>query len=119
MRREDDQQLWDLLGRAPEPPPVSDFFARDVLRRIRQEPSRFEQLQSLFRLQWLAPAAAAAVVVIGTVIAFQHPFSRLTNPKDSADAVAQIDPQDFEVVADLDVLIASDEGNLWDDNQSL
>jgi hypothetical protein len=33
--------------------------------------------------------------------------------------VAQIDPQDFEVVADLDVLIASDETGLWDENQSL
>jgi hypothetical protein len=57
---------------------------------------------------------------VGALIAIEHPFSRLTSGKDStSDVVAQIDPQDFEVVADLDVLIASDEGSLWDDNQTL
>jgi len=35
------------------------------------------------------------------------------------DAVAKIDPQDYEVVADLDELLASDENSLWDDNQTL
>lgn len=114
MRREDDQQLWDLLGRAAQPPRASDFFARDVVRRIRQEPRGWERFQRW--TQWLIPATAAAVVLIGTVIAFEHPF----NGKDATpDVVAQIDPQDFEVVADLDVLVASDESNLWDDDQNL
>jgi hypothetical protein len=33
--------------------------------------------------------------------------------------VAKIDPQDFEVVADLDDLLASDEGSLWDEKPTL
>jgi len=33
--------------------------------------------------------------------------------------IAQIDVQDYEVVADLDNLLASDENSPWDDNSSL
>jgi hypothetical protein len=35
------------------------------------------------------------------------------------DVVAKIDPQDFEVVADLDELLAWDEESLWNGHQSL
>ena len=35
------------------------------------------------------------------------------------DVVASIDPQDYEVVADLDYLIASEDDNTWDDDDSL
>ena len=119
MRREDDQQLWDLLGHAAEPPPLSDFFARDVVRRIRQEPRRLERLRAWFNLRWLIPATAAAVVVIGAILSIGHPFSRSTIQETTPDVVAQIDPQDFEVVADLDVLVGSDESSLWEDDQTL
>jgi len=120
MRREDDQQLWDLLGRAPSPPPFSDFFARDVIRRIRQEPARFEQIRVWFSLRRLIPATAITIALIGAALFLRHPVSQpATGIENAQDVVAQIDPQDFEVVADLDVLIASDETGLWDENQSL
>ena len=35
MKRDDDQELWDLLGQAAEPK-ISPFFARNVLREIRK-----------------------------------------------------------------------------------
>jgi hypothetical protein len=35
------------------------------------------------------------------------------------DVVAKIDPQDYDVVADLDELITSDDNNLWDDKPTL
>src|SRR5436189_171653 len=35
MKREDDQELWDLLGQAAEPK-VSPYFARNVSREVRQ-----------------------------------------------------------------------------------
>ena len=37
MNRDDDQQLWDLLGPGAKAR-VSPFFARNILRQIRQEP---------------------------------------------------------------------------------
>jgi hypothetical protein len=120
MRREDDQQLWDLLGRAPSSPHLSDFFARNVVRRIREEPKRFEHFRVWFSLRRLIPATAMAMALIGAALFFRHPVSLPTAAAENAqDVVAQIDPQDFEVIADLDVLIASDETGLWDENQSL
>ena len=36
------------------------------------------------------------------------------------DIIAAIDPQDYDVIADLDELLTTDENNLWDeDTQTL
>ena len=118
MRREDDQELWDLLGRAAQPE-LSAFFARNVIRRIRQEPQRFARFRALFNLRRLIPASALAVAVIGAAIVIQHPKTPRAASDSAPDIVAKIDPQDYEVVADLDELLASDENNLWDENHSL
>jgi hypothetical protein len=125
MRREDDQHLWDLLATGPEPR-LSDFFARDVVRRIRQEPRRFEWARSGLRMRRLVPASALAVAVAtALIIAGRHwelP-SVATSPSVATDgepaAVAKIDLQDYDVVADLDELLAADKNSLWDENQTL
>ena len=44
MDREDDKELWDVLGRVPEPT-LSPFFARNVVRSVRQEATRFERMR--------------------------------------------------------------------------
>ena len=41
------------------------------------------------------------------------------SPENAPDVVAKIDPQDYDVVADLDDLIAWDENSLWDEKPSL
>jgi anti-sigma-K factor RskA len=118
MQREDDQQLWDLLGRTAEPK-LSPFFARNVLRGIRQEASRSGRAQNWFSLRRLVAASAVAVVVIGMAIA-THPAGWLQkSPEREPDVVAKIDPQDFDVVADLDELLAWDEDNLWNETPTL
>lgn len=119
MRREEDRQLWDLLGRGAPPPRVSEFFARNVVRKTRQQTSRFERLQSWLNLRRLIPATVALALVVGSIVLMEHPFARPRAVENTPEVVAKIDPQDFEVVADLDVLLASDETSLWDDNQSL
>ena len=63
MNRDDDQQLWDLLGQAAEPR-VSSFFARNILRQIRQDPPA----GSWLRLRILVPAFGGAVIVIAAAI---------------------------------------------------
>jgi hypothetical protein len=117
MKREDDEQLWDILGQAAQPQ-LSPFFARDVIRRIRQEPRRFDRLRTWFSLGRLIPASALAAALIVTMIMTHHPALQKA-PEMEPDVVAKIDPQDYEVVADLDELIASDENSLWDENQTL
>jgi hypothetical protein len=117
MDREDDKQLWDVLGRIPKPT-LSPFFARNVVRTVRQEATRFERVRSWLGWRRLAAASAVVIVVIGTAIATHHPVSHATDTNDS-DVVAKIDPQDYDVVADLDELIAWDENSVWEDKPTL
>jgi hypothetical protein len=117
MNREDDEKLWELLGKAAEPK-ISPFFARNVLRQVRHQ-SRPASIKSWFRLRRLIPVSAmAAAVILALVLAREGAFQQNQVPNEP-DPVAKIDPQDYEVVADLDELLASDENSLWDENSSL
>jgi hypothetical protein len=117
MDRDDDKQLWDILGRVPEPK-LSPFFARNVVRSVRQAASRFERMRSWFSWRRLAAASAVVIVVIGMAVATHHPASQDTAADDS-EVIAKIDPQDYDVVADLDELIAWDENTVWEDKPTL
>jgi hypothetical protein len=70
MEPEDDKQLWDVLGRVPGPA-LSPFFARNVVRQIRQKSTRFERARNWFSLRRLVAASAVAIVVVGMAIATQ------------------------------------------------
>ena len=115
MKREDDEQLWDFLGRLA-PPQVSPFFSRNVARTVREQVSPSTSLRSWLR--WLVPTSVAATALIAGLIGLHHPATWPTRTSDD-DVVAKVDPQDYEVVDDLDQLLASDENSLWDDNQTL
>src|ERR1051326_337394 len=117
MERQDDNDLWDILGRVPEPT-ISPFFARNVLRKIRQEATGLGRARHWLSLRRLAAASAVAVAVVGMAIATHHPVSQRASANDS-DVVAKIDPQDYDVVADLDELIAWDENTVWEEKPSL
>ncbi|PYL28744.1 MAG: hypothetical protein DMF45_08255 [Verrucomicrobia bacterium] len=119
MKREEDQQLWDLLGQTTQRQ-LSPFFARNVVRRIREQPpDRFERLRSWLTPRKLVPVTGLVVAVIAVILAAHQPATR--NQADSApDVIAAIDPQDYDVVADLDELLVTDESSLWDeDTQTL
>jgi anti-sigma-K factor RskA len=118
MDREDDKELWDILGRIPEAK-LSPFFARDVVRTIRQKAPGFERMRSWFSWRRLAAASAVVVVVIGMAIATHHPVSQTPAAVNDSDVVAKIDPQDYDVVADLDELIAWDENSVWEEKPTM
>lgn len=111
MKREDDQELWDLLGKA-DAPALSPFFARNVVRQVRQEPDWRENIWRWFSPRRVIPAAAVALALIATTLSIRVPNA---SDENVPDTVAQLDPQDYEVVADLDDLIAMEEDGLWDD----
>lgn len=117
MRREDDQELWDLLGET-KAPAVSPFFARNVVRQVRQDTAG-----RLNFLRWLRPRILAPVGVFALALTFAGVSAdrmlRQGTGDNPPDIVASIDPQDYEVVADLDNLIASEDDNTWDDDDSL
>jgi hypothetical protein len=118
MDPEDDKELWDVLGRVPGPK-LSPFFARNVLRSVRQEGTRFERMRRWFSWRRLAAASAVVIVAIGMAMATHQPPSQSRAANDPDVVVAKIDPQDYDVVADLDELIAWDENTVWEDKPTL
>jgi hypothetical protein len=117
MEPQDDKELWDVLGRLPEPT-LSPFFARNVLREIRQKPTHFARVRNWLSVRKLVGASAVAAVVVAVALVAHYPGPRTTLSNDS-DVVAKIDPQDYDVVADLDELIAWDENSVWEDRPTL
>src|SRR5215475_9845302 len=117
MEPQDDKELWDVLGRLSEPT-LSPFFARNVLRKIRQEPTHFERVRKWFSLRKLIGASSAVAVVVALALVTHHPGPRTASSND-LDVVTKIDPQDYDVVADLDELIAWDENSVWEDKPTL
>jgi len=111
MKREDDEKLWDLLGRSAERQ-VSPFFARNVLRKIRN--ARGEAKPSWFDLRWLVPASGVAIAIIAA-LSFRLEMPGLNQSRPSADKVALIEAQDSELMADLDELVAADDNSSLDD----
>jgi len=117
MEPHDDKELWDVLGRLSKPT-LSPFFARNVLRKIRQEPSLFERARNWFSARKVVAASAVAAVFVALALVTHYPGPRTTSSNDS-DVVAKVDPQDYDVVADLDALIAWDENDVWEDRPTL
>ena len=115
-KHEDHDNLWTLLGKA-RPTKASPAFTRNVLRRLRMEesipePSFVEWLRSGW--SWLQLAGTATVVAI--VLAFMHsgaPNGRQMAAADSAAIDEVVHSADFSVIANLDVLMAMDENDLW------
>ena len=115
MKREDDQQLWDILGQA-RPTEVSPLFARNVVRTVREQPKHSEWLRHLLGPGKLIPAMALAVAVATILVMRQPAALQLAPADDTPEVIAAIDPQDYDVVADLDELMAADDNTLWDDD---
>ncbi|MBA2622995.1 MAG: hypothetical protein H0U88_05165 [Chthoniobacterales bacterium] len=116
MEREDDQKLWDLLGEAPQPF-VSPFFSRNVIRRVREVGGWRETVTGWFTSRRLIPATALALAIGFAAVSIQPAADKEAD--DLPEAVSVIDPQDYEVVADLDDLLAAEDDNVWDDPESL
>ena len=117
MEPQDDKELWDVLGRLPEPT-LSPFFPRNVLREIRQKPNYFERVRTWFSVRKVVGASAVTAVVAALALFTHYPGPRTTSSTDS-DVVTRVDPQDYDVVADLDELIAWDENSVWEEKPTM
>jgi anti-sigma factor RsiW len=111
MKREEDEKLWDLLRRATEPS-ASPFFARNVMRKLRQAQGESSPSRSWY-LRWLVPAAGVAVVIIAG-LALPTQIIKQHRSDSRSEIVALADNQDTELMADLEDLMGSDESALED-----
>lgn len=113
MKREDDEKLWDLLGQAPEPK-ISPFFARNVLRETRK-PAGWANLREWFTVRRLIPAASLLVALMAVVFLWmQTSLGPQADPE--SEMLANMNAQDYEVMADLDDLLASEDSNSLDES---
>jgi hypothetical protein len=113
MKREEDEKLWDLLGHSAEPK-VSPFFARNVVRKIRQAQGE-APARPWWNLRWAVPAAGVAVAIIAAFsLRVQMPKQSHSDP--GGDSVAMAEAQDGDLITDLDDLFASDDSNSLDDS---
>jgi hypothetical protein len=108
MKREEDEKLWDLLGRATEPT-ASPFFARNVLRKLREAQGESSPNRNWY-LRWLVPAAGMAVVIIAG-LALPTQIIKQQRPNSRPETVALADGQDNDLIADLDDLMAADDSS--------
>ena len=119
MNRDDDQELWDLLGKS-QPQTLSPFFARNVVRQVRQEPNWRERAFGWLPLRRAIPALAAAVVICAaTFFTLSNEQPPTVAEEEVPEVVAKLDVEDYEVVADLDTLLALQEDDSWDDTSTL
>ena len=109
MKREEDEKLWDLLGRATEPT-ASPFFARNVLRKLREAQGESSPNRSWY-LRWLIPAAGVAVVIIAG-LALPTQIIKQQRAASRPEIVALAESQDNDLIADLDDLMGFDDSSL-------
>jgi hypothetical protein len=112
MKREDDEKLWDLLGQAAEPK-ISPFFARNVLRETRKSGGRVSPREWL-TVRRLVPAVSLVVALMAVAfLRMQTPVGPLADP---TAEWSNANAQDYEVMADVEDLLASEDGNSLDDS---
>jgi hypothetical protein len=111
---EENDELWQLLGKARKPD-VSPFFARNVLRQIRtsqqEKTGVFSWLRSHLRPVMLSAAAAVLLAVSAG-----H-FLPNSTPGKSTEIAQQLPiKNDYEVITNLDELLAYEQSSIWLDD---
>jgi hypothetical protein len=113
MNREDDQQLWDLLGKS-EAPEASPFFARNVLRAIRATESLGPRWSHWLRARVLIPSSAVAAAVVAALISLHSPTVQKPSRGGGLRSIAQSEAEDADLAADIDDLIGGDDDTAAD-----
>ena len=112
MKRDDDQALWDVLGKRSAPE-LSPFFSRNVLRAVRQQAQETGWrgvFDAWLRPRRLVPATAVALALFtGAVMLQQHVQESDGLGDTPPELLAGIDPQDLEIVAELEDLLAEED----------
>lgn len=106
MNRDDDQKLWDLLGKA-EAPQASPFFSRNILRAVRVEPRSFTGLRSLFLWPRIAAVGGLSAAILLAGLAAHHSWNGQELRQSNSVAVSKVSgDEDFDT--DIDDLVAND-----------
>lgn len=114
-----DPELWDLLGKADRPTPVSPFFARNVLREVRLAEARKADSGAAGFLKGLLArwrmitggATVAAALALAATLALHAPHDPATPGTAQVTTTAAYDA---EIITQLDELL--DDDSIWLDS---
>jgi hypothetical protein len=115
MKDDENDDLWEFLGKAREPK-VSSFFTANVMRRIREEeaqPKGFAAVVEWLRKKWFIPATAAAFGVALMAVAPERASVVFHEPTVDDMALAVAETSEFNMIAELDTLVAADHNAIW------
>ena len=107
--------LWHLLGKARQTR-VSPFFARNVAREVRAQKQSEPGFFALLQRRWQFALASAAVASVIAAAGWQ--YWQADSSGGSSDQLTVIarqlsDSPVYDVISDLDELIASEETSVW------
>jgi hypothetical protein len=111
MNTEEQDDLWELLGRSKAPAP-SPFFSRNVLRAIREEAQEKPGLLLWLRRHWQLAAVSACVVVAASFAVMQSPSEQQPDQVMLLAQEVSASP-DYQVISNLDELLDSERNSIW------
>jgi len=101
--------LWRLLGKAREPR-VSPFFARNVVRSIREESAPAAGWWTWLRARWQVAAIGVAAVAVVCAVSLE----RAAQPDPVFVLASRVSASpDLLVISQLDELLDSEQNSVW------
>ena len=119
MNHDEQDKLWELLGKAPEPK-ASPFFASKVMRAIREPEVERLSIWAWLRQKWIIPVAAGACAVVAAVAVMKNggptpapkaqPIAKAADPLTEMVTVMAANDE-FET--SLSDLLATEDNSVW------
>ena len=111
MNHEEQDELWNLLGKARQPK-ASPFFAGKVMRAVREAAEPKPGLLAWLRSKWVLPVAAGACAAMFAFLAMRPAVTPMptADPLEEIAAAAATVP---EIIPSLDALLASEDNSIW------
>ena len=122
MNHDEQDNLWELLGKARERK-ASPFFANKVMHAIRREETQETVTFWMWlRRRWIVPVAAGACAVVTALSLLQNPASPPPNtsivssakqPNDPLAEMVTVLSESEEYDTALSVLLANEDNSVW------
>ena len=111
MNHEEQDELWNLLGKARQQKP-SAFFTANVMRAVREDAEPKPGILAWLRRKWYLPLTAGACAAVLAIFATRSTVAPVpaADPLDEI-AVAVAATPDF--VPSHDSLLASEDNSIW------
>ncbi len=114
MNSDEHDNLWNLLGKVREPR-VSPFFARNVVRAIREGSTPAGSAWEWLCARWRLVAISAAAVAVVSAMSIE--FAQRPDPVYVLASRVSASP-DLQVISHLDELLDSEQNSVWLDGST-